>query len=791
MVNCFFAYPSKPSDFVETVELFIDEFNGTYSNLAKITSWKNIGATGRIIIDQVCSFIDKSEMFLCDLTYLNSNVLFELGYAISHKKQIWLAINSTNENAIKNFRKLGIISGIGYTEYQNSYDLTNRFLTYISDITNKTSIYDDLLSVMISDGRKRNSIFYLKSEINSDASIHLAKKIQSTSIPVITDDPFEISMQPFNWYLQNVIDSLAIVAHLSKEEEGVFRSLLQNEKYSLICGIAYGLDKPLIIFAHAPYMTPLDLKDLLFIHERSSDINSPLDEWLDKVNHLFIANTVKSFETISSLKSIIGLQKVYLGEYVAENEQNGLSNYFIPTASYQDALNSGQYLLYVGRKGSGKTANLYQIAEKLRQDKRNFVCVVKPVDYELEDVLRLLKSSISKTDPGFLLESLWKFLIYTELASGIYNQMNSRPRYIDLSEVEKNFVKFVTDNERLVLTEFTLRMEEAIEELCKLDEVANLQGQRAKVSEILHKHLLGELRHHLGDLLVNKFNVTVLVDNLDKAWEKGKSLKELSNFLFGLLSGGQEISRDLLRETSKFKGINFSLIIFIRSDIFNQIQIEARESDKLSFTKIDWNDHRLLLRVIEERFSSSLGQDDLSEDIWKKYFTPNIYGESTQNYILRKILPRPRDIIFFCKNALSNAINHKNSVISHEDILQAEKNYSEHVFMSLLAETEVRFNEIESFLYELAGSSEIITKIDIKQIMKKLDITESKIDDIIKLLCESTFLGQEIAPGIFEYLYEESYQGVYQSMAMKTKEIVGQERFKINLPFHTFLQIKS
>ena len=108
-----------------------------------------------------------------------------------------------------------------------------------------------------------------------------------------------------------------------------------------------------------------------------------------------------------------------LGEHVAENERAGIENkYFVETSAFNDAL-EGRNSVFVGRKGAGKTANLLALASKLGEDRRNVICVIKPVGYEVQGIVKLLKQFRDRDTKGYAIESLWKFLLITELAFAV------------------------------------------------------------------------------------------------------------------------------------------------------------------------------------------------------------------------------------------------------------------------------------------------------------------------------------------------------------------------------------
>lgn len=787
---CFFAYSIVPASLGETIELGINQINIGGSGAVTVQSWKSLGTVGKITIEEILTAIDICNLFICDLTNLDTNVLFQLGYAIAKDKPVWITLDSSDPYAEKNYKKLGLLASVNYTSYQNSYQLNQRFFTDEPYKNLSSTIYRDVIQSIVEIQNRPPALVYLKSEINTDSSIQLTRRLQDSRIPLVTDDPQEISSQPLSWYTQNGYNSYGVVVHLIDERREIDSSTPQNAKYSLVSGMIYGFGKPLLMLAHAPFNLPVVYGDLLQVHETAAQCSNTIDIWLPLITQNYLANREQYKAREAKLKTVFGLQKINLGQYTAENEKEELSNYFVATAAYKEALKTMQYTIFVGRKGSGKTANLYQIAGELPKDKRNHVCVIKPVDYELEGVLHLLKSNISKVDTGYLIESLWKFLIYTELAFSVYEELRSKPSHYDYSDVEREYLNYLEENKSLVLAEFTIRMEHAINELCQVDSYPHIGNQRAKVSEILHRKLLGDLRKYLGRLLEKKNKVFVLVDNLDKAWKQRDDLDLLSGFLFGLLSAGQAISNEFQKDLLRRPGINLSLLVFLRSDIFSHIMRVAREGDKIAAARMDWNDPLLLQRVIEERFISSLEETIEPEEIWQDFFDPTVKGKPTKEYIVSRIIPRPRDIIYLCTHALSHAINHKHSRIEEGDLLRAEKEYSEYAFNSLRTETEAQLSKIEELLYEFVGTNEIIAREQIERCLKKVEISEDKIDYVIELLSESTFLGLETYPNTFMFLYEGGGKNkVLKKLAQKTAEQLGEERFRINVPFHAYLEI--
>ena len=99
---------------------------------------------------------------------------------------------------------------------------------------------------------------------------------------------------------------------------------------------------------------------------------------------------------------------------------------------------------------------------------------------------------LSQAHQGYMLESLWKFMIYTELAKSVNADMDRYP-YIGRSAAETEFYKYIRNHEDLITPDFAVRLENAVSQLGQLDTTSSLPIQETKVSEILHSEILNRL----------------------------------------------------------------------------------------------------------------------------------------------------------------------------------------------------------------------------------------------------------------------------------------------------------
>ena len=795
MKTCFYAYSSHNQSTVYTIESAVKIINEARTDV-KVKTWKEMNVSGKWIIEDITDEIDSCDVFICDLTHINFNVLFELGYAIAINKRIWVTFDQTLSASSKPYGSLNLLDTLGYSTYTNAQLLMTAFFADqpFEDLDN--TLLNKLSESTTNLENRIPKLFYLKSEVVTDESLKLTEVINKEDLPRITDDPDEVSNRPLHWYLEAVYHSMGVVAHFLDDVRSNNTKSIRNGKYALVCGISLGFGKATLMLAHSPHNTPIDYKDFLEIHKSKSECETAISDWFLKYKNRFEL-VKKKYESKTKNNKEVLLRDIYIGEYVAEDEKLNISDYFIDTAAYQDALRGSNYILLVGRKGTGKTANLYKLQDYFSNPYLNtLVCTIKPADYDLEGVFELFQISIRKSETSFLVETLWKYLIYTELAQVVYNLLISKPNLFR-DELSKRFVEYVKQNDDRILQDFVVRMATTIEEVCKLDWNDNVAEQHVKISETLHDKFLTELETILITVLNQYDKVVILVDNLDKAWSEQTNLEQMSEFLRGLLNVGSRIpdsfkSRASKNPTSKKSPVELSLIVFLRSDVFSYILPQARERDKLRFHAIKWTDHLLLQRIIEERFLYSIdGNESMSTgEVWNKYFVDNIDGIETKEFIAKQIIPRPRDMIYFTRQAITHAINRKHIKVELDDIQQARSDYSEYLYYALITECKELIPQIEELLLEFVDSSTIITKNILEKYCKNVGL-EDTVDLVIETLCNTTFLGLEIKENEYQFLHDSSKKMVHLRQSRKVYERSKLERYKINGAFCPFLEIED
>ncbi len=780
-MKCFWGYSNHPHKVKENIEEAVNQINK--DTIISVKTWESMNIDGNFVIDEILKEIDDCDVFLCELSNLNYNVLFELGYAIAKKKEIRIFINQSLQNVKEEFNNFNLLNTIGFVNYVNSGEILNSLWNLVKEKEEKTDILSSIISRVITSNY--SNLLYMKSFYETNSSISLTRAVEELNIKLIVDDPKEVFTQTLDWYVKNLITCNGFLSHLHSEEYA--NNNFYNSKVFLISGIALGLNIPMLVLVEEPFKIPTDFLKIIKVYSGKNGCVNFLKEWYSENKEIISSKESFQKHTQQEIRAFTNLQKINLGENIAENESEKLLDYFVETSSFQEALNRN-LSIFIGRKGTGKTANLYSLADTYNK-KNCHVCVVKPVGYEIEGVLENLKK-LTNAERGYLIESVWKYLIYTELLKSIYEKLQNYPPHKELDKVEKGVIDFVEDHKTIIVPEFSIRLESVMETLSgvKCTQNNSLQDYQLKVSELLHDNIINRLRSIIGDYCSTKEKIVILIDNLDKAWQSGTDLELLSNFLFGLLDIGNSVIRDFAKESNWKKPVNLSLIIFLREDIFALMEQYFPERDKLQVSRISWDDEEILLRVIEERI-----QNGDNVDVWAKYFCKTVNQKDVKKFITSNIIPRPRDIITLIKQALGNAVSRKHILIEEKDLVDSLTEYSTFALNALMTELLPAYPQIGDFFYELSAESEIIKRSTLNLAMENVGIPDENRDSLIRLLCKMSFLGVEIKKDIFEFSYNEDQFRKYDAIARKNiiRNNVIDCRYKIHKAFHVELMIET
>lgn len=730
--SLFFAYQGTRNGYcdnnVDAIKKALETYNSHQKTIQAIT-WEDLKKSGSYIDKEILEHIKQSSYFACDLTYLNHNVLFELGYAIALNKNIFIFLNEDVENA-KNDYLNSFLKNIKYTPFKNSKDI-------LSKLQNKEFSNEHIKNAIPKDKlHEENDIFYLENDSETQATIDLNEYMNGLGrgelkLKVKLNDPYEVDYKTLSYYFLNLHKAKSIIFHMLPTNYD--NAFFENGKNSFLAGIACGLNKQVLLIAPAKFRSPLDYADILITYTSSDDCINRVHQWIESFCRQI--TPIVGNNTISNVSSDINVLKVAL-ECTAENEKEDLFNYFISTSAYEKAKENKSKLLLVGRKGAGKTAIYYKLIEDLSNNPKNYNICLKPDSLELLeniDFSALYKSESSKKTFFY---TVWKTVIYSKLIQHLKTRIAEKlTNFPILTEEESKILDFCSNNENLIKQNFF----GIIKELSS--KISSHSIETPQILEDLYRSYLTPLTKLLKQYFENKkyIKLNILSDNLDKSWNPQSNLDLQSNMILTLL----EVDSQIKNELSNDKKDNISVLnyIFLREDIYNYISKEANEPDKLRTIafKINWEDSPLKLKeLVEMKLNHILGWDSKknnSKDVWDELFDPIDKHYSIFDTIKNIIILRPRDIIFFIQALFESAANNNRTKVSREDFEYAVNQYTEFLNGNLIAEMKAEYSDIQDIL----NIFQLYKKIKYKDYLLKLKTDFNYDDNYIKKLTETLF----------------------------------------------------
>ncbi len=154
---------------------------------------------------------------------------------------------------------------------------------------------------------------------------------------------------------------------------------------------------------------------------------------------------------------------------------------------------------------------------------------------------------------------------------------------------------------------------------------------------------------------------------------------------------------------------------------------------------------------------------------------------SIKDYIYERIIPRPRDIIYFFKNAHENAISRGHVLIQEEDIKSGYESYSAWVFTSMMVEDSVDIittEKLKDFMYQLVGDEQVVSRERLYLAMcdSRISDSEEDLENLIERLSTLSILGKEVSEDRFEFEYFFEQKEIINAKSRKLNSV----RYKIH-----------
>jgi len=388
----FYAYSSQPSDVGQCIERAVEECNRAQSDI-NVKTWTQLDIIGHFISTEVLKGIDEADFFLADITSLNFNVTYEIGYAIGKSKRILLTKNKSIDKSDLRIEEVGIFDTLGYKEYQNSSELRS----FILEASKKSPLE------LPAKYNRKAPVYLLETPFKTDWSGRIVSRIKKSGYIFRNFDPNEQPRLSAYDAINQVASSYGIVVPLlSKTSTG---NSAHNMRAAFIAGLSEGMGRAICILQNGDDPVPLDYRDFVNVTYHPDEINDFIADFASDVARAF---QEKIEERIVPERSF--LKKLNLGASSAENEMRDLNAYYLETDQYLKALR-GEAHLVIGRKGSGKSAIFLQIRdiERERNRSKNIVLDLKPDGYKL---IKFKERILNFLEEGTYLHTITAFWEY-------------------------------------------------------------------------------------------------------------------------------------------------------------------------------------------------------------------------------------------------------------------------------------------------------------------------------------------------------------------------------------------
>lgn len=743
---------------------------------------------GIVFQDSLKSKLAAIRYLIADITFLNFNIAYVIGYCLAKGRKLFLIKNRSADrgnypamiDADEVENKTGIFESIYTLSYSNPVELVDK-LKVIESLDLTSAIFDEGPNLRV-------PVYLVEKSYRGDDVIRLVSTIKKTIHYFRSFDPNEQIRLSLYEAVAQVTPSIGVIVQLASSSEE--SAEITNLRAAFVAGLTAGLGRELLFLQPSDGPIPREHRFAINTYETIAKLESMVRSFAQTV----VSRKIKVERTPNQTDHTDGiLSNLYLGASCAENEFQELSQYYVKTYEFERAL-KGDVRLVVGRKGSGKTALFAQVRDKIRANKKHVVIDLKPDGYQIrkfnEQVLEFLEEGTKEhTITAFweyllLLESCYKILEKDEKTN--FADPRLQKQYDQLSKLYRRDEYLQAD-----FSERTNRLTDGITKRFNMQCDASdrqIRLSRSDITQFLYSHDVQELRNSVAAYLKLKEGLWILFDNLDKGWSTHGVTKTEALSIRCLLDASRKLDHDLQRA-----GVECHTLVFIRNDVYDWLVEETPDRGKEAIAELDWKEPDELRELLRRRLVYS-GLPDTHDfhDLWTCFCTPTVDGTESSQYIIDRCLMRPRfllDLVSLCR---STATNRRHKIIEPDDIRRASNRYSKDIVYNINYEIEDVFPKAKKLLYLFHGSSAHLSREDLVRLLESVKLNENESDRLIDILLWQGVLGvSRDSDDRVIYIYSVQYDiNKLKGIIINAERAGIQAFFYINPAFWPHLEIK-
>ena len=540
----------------------------------------------------------------------------------------------------------------------------------------------------------RGTVYHLKPKQSADWISRIDKVLKKSHFKLSAMDPSDSVYDEFFPQARQIQRASLVVASLLSKENVDWEQ--QNANVSLLIGFAIGLGKQVLVLQHQPLAPILDLGSVARPIETERQAELIVKSWIDQQTSVRVGEIAEDRRRAQRKQRLDRIKGLYLGHADALQD-NRLLDYFVPTKEFEDAV-EGRRTLFIGRRGSGKSANFQAIKEELRQSPNTILVEIAPDDFELERISEFVQHERAISNPKLVFQHMWHYILVSELVKSLAE--SSDRLYLSPSNSVRDYLRQYYDTHHDELSvDFGTRV---INTLSKL--ISTATDITSEESIVRSEELIGPLRDYDLGRRLNEFATQesirffIVADDLDKHWRPDSILS--IELLIGLI--------DEVDKLQRFFTQHLNIVLFLREDIYNVLAQFDDDLPKRNLLRLEWTQSNLKHLVARRLALSSEHSDEDDDATWLAIFPESVDSRDSSTYILSRSLPRPRDVLDLCQRAIDQAQRNGHSAVTAQDILDGENEFSEGLFWSLSAEFRGLYPKLEEIVYHFYGVPETI-----------------------------------------------------------------------------------
>jgi hypothetical protein len=361
------------------------------------------------------------------------------------------------------------------------------------------------------------------------------------------------------------------------------------------------------------------------------------------------------------------IKALSLGDVRAEQDQAMLNVAFYESPDYRTLIESDAKALVVGRRGTGKSALFWKLAQYYDADEKTDVIKVAPDEHDTL-ALRPLADELggSFTLIRATLRLIFRYALMMELAGALSTRFKfQKSSYAGL--LQEHLPEWRSK------TTFFGRVRACIHRVMAAE--PNPAARVGAVAEVLQ---ISQIEDALRDALrtTNRQGI-VLIDRTDEGYEpddKG----------IGIVDGLAQASIDIRDRISGVRSI-----LFLRDNIYRAV--EQRDQDfsrnlEQAVLRLHW-DETALLNLAANRLRVAFHlKAEKSLRVWDSVTQGELQGDQGFQFCLRLTLYRPRDLLLLLNEAFRHAASEQRPAIMPTDIDMSARSISESRLSDLIKE---------------------------------------------------------------------------------------------------------